>query len=169
LRGGYAKTRPQRAYRVTRALHAPFDGAGAARFGARWNSPGRSVIYAAGSYAGALLEIMVHAQRLSLREPYHCIVISIPRGVSLQAIRADELPDDWLAADYVASREIGDRWLEAASSACLQVPAVTGRPFEQHVLINPAHPDARRLQVDGPYPVIGDSRLTTVLDREGTP
>ena len=29
--------------------------------GARWNSPGRRVIYAAETYAGALLEILVHA------------------------------------------------------------------------------------------------------------
>jgi len=29
--------------------------------GARWNSPGRRVIYASETYAGALLEILVHA------------------------------------------------------------------------------------------------------------
>ena len=30
-------------------------------FGGRWNSPGRRVIYAAESYAGAMLEVLVNA------------------------------------------------------------------------------------------------------------
>ena len=37
------------------------DGSGAMLHGARWNSPGRRVIYASENYAGALLEILAHA------------------------------------------------------------------------------------------------------------
>jgi RES domain-containing protein len=36
--------------------------------GARWNSPERRVVYAAETYAGALLEILVHASGLSMEE-----------------------------------------------------------------------------------------------------
>jgi len=155
---GLAPLQAHRLYRVTRAVHAPFDGAGAARFGARWNSPGRAAVYAAGSYAGALLEILVHAQRLAIREPYHCLVIEVPWDVPVTVVAPEDVPG-WADADYTASRVVGDAWLAAASSALLQVPAVTGRPFEYNVVINPHHPDAYRLRLDGPYPVEWDDRL----------
>ena len=48
------------AWRITKARHAPYDGTGARLHGARWNSPGRTVVYAADSFAGALLEILAH-------------------------------------------------------------------------------------------------------------
>lgn len=155
--------RIRRVYRVTRAIHPLFDGAGAARFGARWNSPGRAVVYTTDSYAGALLEILVHAQRLDLREPYHCIAIDIPQGVEVESVTVAEIPDGWAAADYAASREVGDAWFDAARSACLHVPAVTGRPFEHNVIISPGHPDARRLRIEGPYRVPWDHRLTGLV------
>jgi RES domain-containing protein len=150
--------RPHRLYRITRAIHPPFDGTGAARYGARWSSPGLPVIYTAGSYAGALLEILVHAQRPKLRTPYHCLVIEVPASVDIAVISPEDVPG-WDAADYVASRAVGDAWLAAGTSALLQVPAVTGRPFECNVLINPRHRDVQRLRFDGPYPVAWDDRL----------
>ena len=54
-RGTTTRHSPLSVYRVARAIHPLFDGRGAARFGARWTSPGRLAIYLAGSYAGALL------------------------------------------------------------------------------------------------------------------
>jgi RES domain-containing protein len=152
--------RLDRLFRVTRAVHAPFDGTGAARFGARWNSPGRPVIYAAGTYAGALLEILVHAQRPGLRVPYHCLVIDVPATARIDVIAAGDVPG-WDADDYVASRAAGDAWLAASNSALLQVPALTGYPHESHVLINPAHWDAKRLHLTGPHGVAWDPRLLT--------
>ena len=50
-----------RAYRIADRRHKIFDGQGASLLGGRWNSPGRRVIYAAETYAGAMLEALVHA------------------------------------------------------------------------------------------------------------
>jgi RES domain-containing protein len=50
---------PLTAYRIADGRHPLFDGTGAALFGARWNSPGKPVIYAASTYSGALVEILV--------------------------------------------------------------------------------------------------------------
>lgn len=50
-----------RAYRIADRRHKIFDGQGAATFGGRWNSPGRRVIYAAETFAGAMLEVLVNA------------------------------------------------------------------------------------------------------------
>ena len=149
---------PLRAYRVTRAVHPVFDGTGAARFGARWTSPGHPVIYAAGSYAGALLETLVHARRLALREPYHAMVITIPDSVRITVVDADAVPG-WDAPDYVASRRIGDAWLARRATAVLQVPSLTGRPHEVNLLIDPMHPDVRRLSLGHAHDVVWDGRL----------
>jgi RES domain-containing protein len=140
---------------------SPFDGAAAARFGARWNSPGRSVIYTTGSYAGALLEILVHAQRPMLRVPYHCLVIDVAVEMEIVTLSPAELPG-WDAPDYTASRAAGDAWLDANRSALLQVPTMTGYPYESNVLINLRHPDVRHLRLDGPHLVEWDERLLDV-------
>ncbi len=145
-------------YRVGRATHPLFDGAGAARYGARWTSPGRLAIYAAGSYAGALLEVLAHARRLSLKVPYRCLVIEIPPSVSVREVDPRSARG-WDRADYVKSRAIGDCWLDDAETAVLCVPAVTGRPHERNFIINPMHPHARKLVQRKPHRVIWDDRL----------
>lgn len=52
---------------------------------ARWNSPGRRVIYAAETYAGALLEVLVHASG-SIPKNQACIRIDIPAGISIERV-----------------------------------------------------------------------------------
>ena len=52
---------PLRAYRIADVRQPIFDGNGAALYGGRWNSPGRRVIYAAETYAGAMLEKLAQA------------------------------------------------------------------------------------------------------------
>jgi RES domain-containing protein len=147
-------------YRVSRAIHPLFDGTGAARFGARWTSPGKAAIYAAGSYAGALMEILAHAQRRDLKVAYHCLAIGIPAGVRIIELDAASLPG-WEAADYVVSRIYGDRWLKERRSAVLCVPSMTGRPHERNYIVNPRHPDVRKLKHAEPHAVIWDQRLVS--------
>ncbi len=156
-----AKRRPRRAlriYRVVRAIHPLFDGTGAARFGARWTSPGRPAIYAAGSYAGALMEVLVHAQRRDLKVDYHCLVIEIPTTVRIIELDPKTI-SGWDEPDYVVSRQFGDRWMEEARSAILCVPSITGRPHELNYVINPRHPDVRKLKQAQQHGVIWDERL----------
>jgi RES domain-containing protein len=145
-------------YRVARAIHPLFDGRGAARFGARWTSPGRLAIYAAGSYAGALLEILVHARRLDLKVEYRCAVIDIPKRIQILKVSPGRVRG-WDADDYVASRAVGDRWLDEGKSAVLCVPSMTGRPHELNYIVNPEHADARKLTVHKPHAVMWDDRL----------
>jgi RES domain-containing protein len=52
---------PLTAYRIADRRHPIFDGAGAARQGGRWNAPGRHLIHASVSFAGALLEQLARA------------------------------------------------------------------------------------------------------------
>lgn len=153
-----APRRTLRIYRVARAIHPLFDGTGEARFGARWTSPGRSAIYAAGSYAGALMEVLAHARRLDLKVDYHCLVIEIPPTVRIIELDPRAILG-WDEPDYVISRQFGDRWVEEARSAVLCVPSITGRPHELNYIINPHHPDARKLKKGQQHPVIWDERV----------
>jgi len=145
-----------RFYRIADARHAPEGGEGARLHGGRWNSPGRAVIYACETKTGALLEKLVHT---SGHLPKHqvCVTFEAPDSLKVAALAAREVPG-WDAADMLASRKAGDAWLEKAQGAVLYVPSVVF-DVERNVLLNPAHPDFKRIKVIGTEPVRWDERL----------
>ncbi|MGE5927858.1 MAG: RES family NAD+ phosphorylase [Gemmatimonadota bacterium] len=146
------------AWRISKTRHAPFDGTGARLRGARWNSPGRPVIYAADSFAGSILEVLAHALRpRTLPGPHHAVEIDIPDAL-VEVLDPAALPgwDDRGSPEAVA---FGDRWLAEGRSAVLVVPALPARPVGRNVIINPLHPDAARLSVSDPFAVPWDERL----------
>jgi RES domain-containing protein len=76
-----------RAYRIADRRHNILDGQGAAMFGGRWNSPGRRVIYAAETFAGAMLEVLVNAKIGRMPTQYAWIEILIGDDVSKKWMR----------------------------------------------------------------------------------
>lgn len=146
------------AWRICKTRYPPFDGTGAMLAGARWNSPGRPVVYAADSFAGALLEILVHALRpRTLPGPHHAARIELPDEL-VEVLDLAALPG-WDVRGSPEARTFGDRWLEEGRSAALVVPAVASRPVGRNVLLNPEHPDAARIRVSDSFPVPWDERL----------
>ncbi|HEX5438822.1 MAG TPA: RES domain-containing protein [Gemmatimonadaceae bacterium] len=146
------------AYRVCKVRHPPYDGAGAQRQGARWNSAGRAVIYAADSFAGAVLEVLAHAMRpRTLPGPHHAVRIEAPDTL-VEMLDPDALPG-WDARDSAEARAFGDAWLADGRSAVLVVPAIPCRPVGRTVLINPTHSAAGRIIVSAPFAVPWDERL----------
>ena len=92
-------------YRMAKRRYPIYDGSGAALEGARWNSPGRLLIYASEHYATAILEKLVHAGRTQLPGPHHAAAIEIP----------DDLPSEqfdpgmvvgWDSEDSAAARDV---------------------------------------------------------------
>ena len=149
---------PLIAWRVCKARYAAYDGTGALRQGARWNSPGRAAIYASDSFAGALLEILAHAVRpRTLPGPHHAIRITIPDDL-VETLDPADLPG-WEVKGSPEARRFGDRWLTEGRTPVLVVPSVASRPIGRTVMINPAHPNAGLIQVDAPFPVPWDERL----------
>jgi RES domain-containing protein len=145
-----------------------FDGSGAALEGARWNSPGRALIYASEHYATALLEKLVHAGRTQLPGAHHAAAIVIPDDVALEVLDPATLPG-WEAEDSGAARAYGDAWHAALRTAVLIVPSLPGQPVERNFIINPAHPDAARILVGQPFDVVWDGRLFgPLLHQSGT-
>jgi RES domain-containing protein len=121
--------------------------------------PGRPVIRAATTYAGALLEVLVHAGINSVPRHTHWIEINIPPGVSRECPEPNAFPG-WDDENCVVSRAFGDAWLSEHRSAALLAPSVVTRR-ERNLLINPAHPDFPRIVATAPSPVEWDQRLFT--------
>ena len=147
---------PLRAFRIADMRHVIFDGIGAMLHGARWNSPGRRVIYAAETYAGALLEILVHASGCVPRSQGF-VEIEIPAGLSIEEIAMDDVPH-WDSPSPASARDYGDVWYDQRRTPVLIVPSVVTR-VERNVLINQEHPDFLRIRISQPKPVRWDSRL----------
>jgi RES domain-containing protein len=147
-----------RAFRVADRRFPIFDGTGASLIGGRWNSPGRPVIYAAETFAGALLEVLVHSNLGRLPKTHAAIEISIPEPVSAESLEGPNLPG-WDAEDQLATRVFGDEWLGTSRSAVLLVPSAILRGRERNILINPKHPDFAQIVASEPQDVQWDKRL----------
>jgi len=124
--------------------------------GALWNSPGRRVVYAAETYAGALLEILVHASG-SVPKSQGYVEIEIPAGVSIEEVKQDDVLR-WDSPSFETARAFGDRWYDDRRTLVLMVPSLVTL-VEHNILINREHPDFARLRASQPMPVRWDTRL----------
>jgi RES domain-containing protein len=147
-----------RAFRIADRRFPIFDGAGAQLVGGRWNSPGRSVIYAAETFSGALLETLVHANLNRLPRTQASIEIAIPDDVAIERIGINDVPD-WQNENQAAARCFGDQWLSGRRTAVLMVPSIVTRGLEHNILINPVHPDFARISCSESQDVLWDERL----------
>lgn len=145
-------------YRLAKRRYPVYDGTGAALEGARWNSPGRTLVYASEHYATALLEKLVHAGRTTLPGAHHAAAIVIPDDLSIVVLDPATLPG-WELEDSAAARDFGDEWYGSGRSAVLVVPSLPGQPIERNFIINPVHPEAARIQVQPSFEVVWDGRL----------
>lgn len=116
------------------------------------------MIYAALSYAGSLLEILVHAGTDDLPGAHHSITIDVPAGLTIERLDPADVPG-WNAPDERAARGAGDAWRAAGQSAVLLVPSVVAAPHDWNAVIDPRHPDAAALVVSAPVPVTWDPRI----------
>jgi RES domain-containing protein len=148
-------------WRICKASYArgAFDGGGARRFPGRWNRRGVAMIYTASSLSLATLECFVHLDAEDLPSDLVSIRATLPDAVRVERIDAVKLPRGWR---YVpppsALQALGSEWVRSGRTAALVVPsAVT--PTETNVLLNPDHPDMRKLQVGRPEAFAFDPRM----------
>jgi RES domain-containing protein len=144
-------------YRIADGRFPIYDSTGAMLYGGRWNSPGHPVIYAAETFAGALLETLVHANLNRIPHRQMFVHIQIPEPL-IGAVDAAAVPG-WDKADLLASRALGDHWLKETRSAALLVPGMATSGREHIVLIDPRHPKFAQIVASSPEPVTWDSRL----------
>ncbi len=143
-----------RFYRIADSRYSPESGEGARLHGGRWNSPGRSVIYACETQTGAMLEKLVHTNG---RMPKHQVCVTYEAPDALKVVSIDpKAASGWDKPDMIASRAAGDAWLAAGGVRVLRVPSVVF-DVERNVLINPAHADFREFGSPAPSPCAGMS------------
>lgn len=145
-----------RVWRLVRPQFAPgLDGEGARLVGGRWNSPGRPMVYCAGSVALATLEVLVHLPP-ELRQGsglprFQLIGLDLPED-DVAGSGLDDVPED------DESRAIGSDWLASRRSLAISVPSSIV-PYDRNVLINPLHSKAAALRPAVSEPFRFDARL----------
>ena len=148
------------AWRIVRAtrVNSAFTGEGARVYGGRWNSRGTAVIYVSEHESLAALELLVH-------------LTPLPRMTDICSFRLEwedklterfpvkNLPPHWNAEppDF-QSMQIGDEWVRAGKSVALAVPSVLSAS-EMNFLLNPKHPDFKKIKISKPVEYRFDSRL----------
>ena len=83
----------------------------------------------------------------------------IPDDISVTSLGEGDLPGHWRrfpAPETLA--EIGTKWVQTMESAVLRVPSAV-IPQESNFLLNPAHPDFPKIQIESPAPFTFDPRM----------
>ena len=145
--------RRQLAWRLCREPFADLTGEGARRYGGRWNTRGRPLVYAASCAALAVLEVRVHLDLAPDLLPDDYVLVTIELG-DLKIEELTELPPDPAA--------FGDGWLAEERSAVLQVPSVIV-PESPNLLLNPVHANAGQARIVRRRPFAFDRRLWVPL------
>jgi RES domain-containing protein len=150
-----------RIYRILRRAYAraPFDGEGAYLYGGRWSSPGTRLSYASEHQSLAMLEYFVHLEQDDPPDDLVLALAEVPDDLARETVKAASLPATW--RDPAAPPELarfGDEFAQRAEHCLLFVPSVLA-PSENNCLINPAHPDYKKIAVRDLETLSYDSRM----------
>jgi RES domain-containing protein len=147
------------AWRMVKEKHlaTAFSGEGAAKTGGRWNSRGVAVVYTSATRSLAALETLVH---LNPPVMFNYGIIRIEFDEEwVERLTLAALPTDWkVEPPPLSTRQLGDEWARALRSAILAVPSVI-IPQETNYVLNPAHPNFRKIAIGQPAGFAFDPRL----------
>ncbi|HEX9285719.1 MAG TPA: RES family NAD+ phosphorylase [Thermoanaerobaculia bacterium] len=150
------------AWRIVKKKYAAaaFDGEGARLYGGGWTRVGQPAVYAAGSVSLATLEIVAHLgyDRSLLVNAFSLFEVDIPQDLVL-IVDPKTLPARWMASPPPPELwTVGDGWLDAKLKPVLRVPSAIVQT-EFNYLLNPRHPDFRKLSIGDEQPYAFDSQL----------
>lgn len=152
-----------RIYRIEREkyLKSTLHGIGASLSqGFRWNSKHTCMVYAVESRALAMLEIAVHLDLSEdLPNDRYLVTIDIPDNIQMLTLDQKKLPTDWSMKPPMKSTQlIGDHFIQSKQSVILKVPSsIITEEF--NYLLNPHHPDIKKIKVISKKKIQIDQRL----------
>lgn len=157
-----------RVYRIEREkyLETTLNGVGAALTeGYRWNSLNTYLVYTAESRALAILEVSVHIDLSEdLPTDRFYVEIDIPEDIEILELKIDELPENWNSKPPILETQyIGDDFVIQKNAAVLKVPSSIVPP-EYNYLINPNHPDSKKIKVISTQKLLFDGRFKQKKD-----
>jgi RES domain-containing protein len=107
----------------------------------------------------AALELLVHCDRRTLPDDLIQLEFEISDKLTVEELEATALPKNWQSHPAPSRlQRLGDDWLDAGTSAVLQVPSAV-IPEESNFLLNPTHPGIRKIQLVSMGAFKYDSRL----------
>lgn len=147
-------------FRLSKSKYAAdLSGKGAEMGGGRWNSKGTALVYTSQSAALCTVEIAVHVPLGIIPLDYTLVSIEIPDELIIQEVIPDELPRDWSALSHIHGTQlIGDRFIKSGAHPLLRVPSAVVQG-EYNYLIDPRHPESRKISILKIEPFNFDSRL----------
>lgn len=157
-----------RVYRIEREkyLETTLKGVGAALTeGYRWNSLNTYLVYTAESRALATLEVSIHIDLSEdLPTDRFYVEIDIPEDIEILELKIDELPENWDSKPPILETQyIGDDFVTQNNAAVLKVPSSIVPP-EYNYLINPNHPDSKKIKVISTQRLVFDGRFKLKKD-----
>jgi RES domain-containing protein len=149
-----------KAYRLARKPYAnSLSGKGAALKGARWNSVGVEMIYAASNKALALAEVAVHLTAATVPDDYMMVVLDIPDALEIQEVLSTSLPEGWNVFPYSrATQSVGDDFIRENRVPVLKVPSAVVRG-DFNLLLNPHHSAFKEITIEETERFPLDSRM----------
>ena len=150
-----------RVYRILRAPYArsPYDGEGAYRYGGRWSSPGVRLVYTSEHQSLAMLEYFVHLDASDPPEDLVLATADVPEDLTRKRVEVGKLPANWKKSPAPAAlAKMGDDFVKQAEECLLLVPSALA-PAECNWLINPQHPDFKKIVIREIEPLNYDPRM----------
>ena len=148
-------------YRISNTLYSnDSSGSGAKKSGARWNSKGTAILYAAEHISLAVLEMLVNTQFRDYSIELDLLFFQLPDEAIISEIKLAKLKSGW-KEDFSYTKFIGDEFIKQKHSLILKVPSSIINE-EHNFLINPLHPDFKKVKIIKTKSFWPDERLFSV-------
>lgn len=148
-------------YRISSSKYIEdLSGAGAKQYGGRWNNKGTAVVYLAESRAMAVMEVLVHLSPEQVDRPFVLATFDVPDD-RIYDIGTFDLPEHWRdpqAADEL--KKIGDKFVRDGIYLLMKVPSIILEE-EFNFIINPNHPDSKKIKLVNRRDFVFDKRFKT--------
>ena len=145
-------------YRFSHIKYATdISGTGAKLKGGRWNSKGIPVVYGSEHISLGLLETLVNATALQDLINIKLMEIEVPLNCVMNEIKVEKLKEEWYN-DIEYCQFIGSEILKLNKALLIKCPsAVVFKEF--NYLINPLHPDFKKIKLRDTQNFYFDERL----------
>jgi RES domain-containing protein len=148
-------------YRISSSKYIEdLSGAGAKQYGGRWNNKRTAVVYLAETRAMAVMEVLVHLSPEQVDRPFVLATFDVPDD-KIYDISIFDLPEDWRdpqTGDEL--KKIGDKFVRDGIYLLMKVPSIILEE-EFNFIINPNHPDSKKIKLVNRRDFVFDKRFKT--------
>lgn len=133
-------------YRIVkdRSRSRDLSGTGAFKSGGRWNSKGTFMLYTSESSSLALLEVLVHFDKLLMPPQLMLTKIEVEDSAPVYKVPDNIYPSNWEKVGLIANQKLGDKWMKEQKYLAVKIRSAVN-PEEYNYLLNPLFPELGKL------------------------